>query len=81
MGETLYWDETEHQIYSHDPIRIERSTGQLLSKFGFKSNSMTKYELYQTSGHIDVEESTPATDSVAVATSVPDSIAINTPTK
>lgn len=75
-GETLYWDESSTEIYSHDPIRIERSSGQLIqSEFGFRSNqTMTSYELYSSSGHIDVED-TPSTPGDSISTLPTDSLA------
>lgn len=64
FAKTLYWDEKKQEIYSVDSITIQRSEGELLkSKYGFKSNQdMTKYELYSSSGHLDVksEPSLPA---------------------
>lgn len=58
FAETLFWDEGSEEVYSHDPVRIERSEGEYLyAKYGFKSNqTMTKYELYSSSGHLDVED-------------------------
>lgn len=58
FAKTLYWDEKNEEVYSHDPVRIERSPGELLvSQYGFKSNQdMTRYELYSSSGHLDVED-------------------------
>lgn len=58
FAKTIYWDEKEEEVYSHDPVRIERSEGELLmSQYGFKSNQdMTRYELYSSSGHLDVED-------------------------
>ena len=57
-AQTLYWDEANQEVYSHDPVRIERSQGEYLyAEYGFKSNqSMTKYELYSSSGHMDVAD-------------------------
>lgn len=59
FGNHLFWDEGNELVYSHDSIRILRGEGEeLRSRFGFKSNQyMTKYELYSTAGHIDVDES------------------------
>lgn len=58
FAETLYWDEANEEVYSRDPVRIERGKGEYLyAKYGFKSNqAMTKYELYSSSGHMDVED-------------------------
>lgn len=58
FGNHLFWDEDEEEVYSHDSIRIVRGPGEeLRSRFGFRSNQyMTKYELYNTAGHIDVDE-------------------------
>ena len=57
-AQTLYWDEANQQVYSRDPVRIERSEGEYLyAQYGFKSNqSMTKYELYSSTGHMDVAD-------------------------
>lgn len=59
FGQSLFWDERLQEVYSHEHIMIERSSGQLIeSDFGFKSNqSMTRYELYSSHGHFDVEDS------------------------
>ena len=58
FAKTLYWAEAKAEVYSPDPVTIERSGGEYLyAKFGFKSNqTMTKYELYSSSGHMDVKE-------------------------
>lgn len=58
FGNHLFWDEDAEEVYSHDSIRILRGVGEeLRSRYGFKSNQyMTKYELYDTAGHIDVDE-------------------------
>lgn len=58
FGHSLFWDESLQEVYSHEYIMIERSSGQLIeSDFGFKSNqSMTRYELYSSHGHFDVED-------------------------
>ena len=70
-GHSLYWDEEKAEVYSHEHTTIVPSTGQLIeSKYGFKSNqNMTRYELYSSSGHVDVEDKplTPA-DSITMAT-------------
>ncbi len=68
FAKTLFWDEKDEDVYSHDSVRIERPGGEFLtSKYGFKSNqSMTRYELYSSSGHLDVEDKPVArVDSVA----------------
>lgn len=69
-GHSLYWDEEMSEVYSHEHTTIIPSTGQLIeSKYGFKSNqNMTRYELYSSSGHVDVEDKplTPA-DSITMA--------------
>lgn len=58
FAETLYWDEANEEVYSHDPVRIERGIGEYLyAEYGFKSNqTMTRYELYSSSGHMDVKD-------------------------
>lgn len=77
FAKTIYWNEQEGEVYSHDPVRIERSEGELLmSQYGFKSNQdMTKYELYSSSGHLDVEDQ-PMTQSDTLQVQTP--IAENT---
>lgn len=62
FGQSLFWDENLQEVYSMEHILIERSTGQLIeSNDGFRSNqSMTRYELFSSHGHIDVED-TPIT--------------------
>lgn len=78
-GHTLFWDEEQAEVYSHEHTTIIPSSGQLIeSKYGFKSNqNMTRYELYSSSGHVDVEDKplTP-TDSTAM---VPDTLAVAKP--
>lgn len=66
-SESLYWDEAEATVYSHDYIKIIRGMGQLIeSKFGFRSNQdMTRYELYSSHGHVDVRDQQMPRDSVA----------------
>ena len=57
-SESLFWDEAEAEVYSHDYIKIIRGMGQLIeSKYGFRSNqNMTRYELYSSHGHLDVHD-------------------------
>lgn len=64
---TLYWDERNEEIYSHDPIRIIRREGEMLeSQYGFRSNQMmTKYELYSSRGHLNVKDDPMVVDSVS----------------
>ncbi len=64
---TLYWDERNEEIYSHDPIRIIRKEGEMLeSQYGFRSNQMmTKYELYSSRGHLNVKDDPMVVDSVS----------------
>lgn len=70
FGNRLFWDEDNELVYSHDSIRIVRGPGEeLRSRFGFKSNQyMTKYELYDTAGHMDVNEDGEVTSGPATAT-------------
>lgn len=82
FGNHLFWDEDNELVYSHDSIRILRGPGEeLRSRFGFKSNQyMTMYELYDTAGHMDVNEdgevtSSPAASSTTDSVMSPDSVA------
>lgn len=70
---TLYWDERNEEIYSHDPIRIIRSEEDMLeSMYGFKSNQMmTKYELYSSRGQMNVKDEPIVVDSVPTSSSAP----------
>lgn len=63
---SLFWDEQNQEIYSHDPIRIIRGDGEMLeSQYGFKSNQMmTKYELYSSHGHMNVKDEPIIVDSL-----------------
>lgn len=79
----LFWDEEQEIVYSRDSVRIVRGPGEeLRSRYGFVSNQyMTKYELYDSAGHMDVteeESGTPPADSLAMAGTVPDSIPVQT---
>lgn len=58
FGNSLFWDEHLQEVYSHEHTLIIPEPGQLIeSKFGFRSNqSMTRYELYSSYGHVDVED-------------------------
>ncbi len=77
FGHSLYWDEALAEVYSHEHTLIVPANGQLIeSKFGFRSNQMmTRYELYSSYGHLDVEDkpmsnavdSIPPKDSLQVA--------------
>lgn len=81
FGHSLYWDEELAEVYSHEHTTIIPSNGQLIeSKYGFRSNqNMTRYELYSSYGHVDVEDKPLApADSTAVA---PDSIVPSQPSQ
>ncbi|MDO5035518.1 MAG: LPS export ABC transporter periplasmic protein LptC [Porphyromonas sp.] len=80
-GESLFWDEGKAEVYSHDPIQIERTSGELLrSQYGFKSNqSMTQYELYSSSGHIDVEDTVDPVPSDTTVVSQTDTLDLQLP--
>lgn len=58
FGNSLYWDESAGEVYSHEKTLIVPEDGQLIeSEYGFRSNqSMTRYELYSSHGHVDVED-------------------------
>ncbi len=72
FGNSLFWDEQIQEVYSYEHTLIIPEPGQLIeSKYGFRSNqSMTRYELYSSYGHVDVEDKpiTP-TDSTSTAIS------------
>lgn len=80
-GHSLYWDESSAEVYSHEHTTIIPENGQLIeSKYGFRSNqNMTRYELYSSSGHVDVEDKpvTPV-DSLAAETAPSDSTSLAT---
>lgn len=89
FGNHLYWDEEQELVYSHDSVRIIRGPGEeLRSRYGFRGNQyMTKYELYDSAGHMDVREEgeegggTTPSDSLATASPAsPDSLAVAPPT-
>lgn len=63
---SLYWDQKAEEVYSHEYIRIEKPGGQMLEgKYGFKSNqSMTRYTIFSSSGHLDVEDKPLPADSI-----------------
>lgn len=77
FGNHLYWDEEQELVYSHDSIRIIRGPGEeLRSRYGFRGNQyMTKYELYDSAGHMDVREEGQDADGSAPA----DSLAVSAP--
>lgn len=76
---SLFWDEDRQEIYSNEPVRIEREEGELLeSQYGFKSNQMmTKYELYSSRGHVNVKDEPMMPDSTS--TSSPNDSTMITP--
>ncbi|MDO5016900.1 MAG: hypothetical protein Q4E10_00880 [Porphyromonas sp.] len=57
-GHSLFWDESAALVYSNEPTVIIPRDGQLIeSKYGFRSNQdFTRYELYASTGHVDVED-------------------------
>lgn len=63
---SLFWDQEKEEVYSHDPIRIIKSEGEILEgRYGFKSNqSMTRYTIFSSSGHMEVSESPSSQDSL-----------------
>ena len=83
FAETLFWDEASGEVYSSDPVRIERSKGEYLyAEYGFKSNqTMTKYELYSSSGHMDVRDDGSPSPMLPPTGSAPDTTRTKEPAK
>lgn len=53
--EQMFWDVTEHRIYSEKFVKIT-TKGQLITGRGFESDDrMSKYEIKHPGGEIDVE--------------------------
>ena len=69
---SLFWDQNTEEVYSHEYVKIIKSEGQLLEgQFGFRSNqNMTRYQIFSSSGHIDVEDR-PLAPSDTLATGSP----------
>lgn len=79
FGNSLFWDEQLQEVYSHEQTLIIPEPGQLIeSKYGFRSNqSMTRYELYSSYGHVDVEDkSMPPANSTTTTSGAPDTLTI-----
>lgn len=76
-SQSLFWDEAKAQVYSHEHIKIERASGQLIeSDYGFRGNQdMTWYELYSSHGHIDIEDK--PMEPKPSANSAPDTTMVN----
>lgn len=80
FGNSLYWDEQLQEVYSHEHTLIIPKPGQLIeSKYGFRSNqSMTRYELYSSFGHVDVEDHpmAPADSTSTASETAPDTLSL-----
>lgn len=80
FGNSLFWDENLQEVYSHEHTLIIPEPGQLIeSKYGFRSNqTMTRYELYSSYGHVDVEDKpmAPSTPGSTTNGAAPDTLAI-----
>lgn len=60
----LYWDQKKELIYSDQFIRIEQE-GQVVLGVGFESNQdMSQYEILDSKGSFDIDESTKEPDSL-----------------
>lgn len=87
FGNSLFWDEQVEEVYSLESTLIIPQPGQeIQSQFGFRSNqSMTRYELYSSHGHLDVDDSpTPTPPVTPTGTTppptIPDTLTISNPT-
>lgn len=68
---SLYWNQQNEEVYSHEHVRIVKNEGQeLQGQYGFRSNqTMTRYIIFSSRGYMDINsDGSPAATSQSSST-------------